>query len=69
VALDSHLTTGEVAASLGVPVWQVRRAADSLGLDIPRAGQYRLIPREFLEGIRLELQRKGFLPETEGARA
>ena len=34
-----------------VPVWKVRRVADQLDADIPRAGNYRLIPRSLLDRI------------------
>jgi hypothetical protein len=52
-----HLTTGQIAEILGVPGWRVRRAVDSLNPDIPRAGLYRLIPREMLGAIQAELRR------------
>lgn len=46
--LDTHLTTGDVARMLGVPVWVVRRRSSSLG-DLPRvASGLRLIPRDRL---------------------
>jgi hypothetical protein len=52
---QSHLTTSEVADLCNAPVWAVRRAVDALGLPIPRAGLYRLVPRELVERIRLYL--------------
>jgi len=53
---DTHLTTGALAAELGVPVWRVRRAVDALGVHCPRAGLYRLIPRALVPRIRALLE-------------
>jgi hypothetical protein len=61
VSKKSHLTTGEIAKAFAVPVWQVRRAVDALGVAVPRAGQYRFVPRELLKRVRLELVRRGYL--------
>lgn len=58
---SSHLTVGQTAKLYGAPDWKVRRIVDSLGADIPRAGQYRLIPRELLGLIAIELQEQGYL--------
>jgi hypothetical protein len=55
VTEKSYLTTTEVAAACGVPVWTARRAIDALGLPIPRAGLYRLLPREWLPLVRRQL--------------
>jgi hypothetical protein len=64
------LTTSEIAKAFAVPVWQVRRAVDALGADVPRAGLYRFVPRELLERVRLELVRRGYLAEAgEGVHA
>jgi hypothetical protein len=52
---DAHLTTGDLAAELGVPVWRVRRAVDALGVECPRAGLYRLISRALIPSIRAAL--------------
>jgi hypothetical protein len=62
----SHLTTGELFEHYGgaVPIWQIRRLIDALGEDIPRAGQYRLVPRAMLARIEDELRRRSLLPET-----
>ena len=57
----THLTVGEVAEIYGVPDWKIRRVVDSLDAEIPRAGLYRLIPRELLGVIAVELQRQGWL--------
>jgi len=51
------LTTGEIAEALGVPVWLARRVVDGLGEDIPRAGLYRLVPRELLPKIKAALMK------------
>ena len=56
---SSHLTVGDVARIYGVPAWQIRRIVDSLDVEIPRAGQYRLIPREQLPEIAIELKKRG----------
>jgi hypothetical protein len=59
----THLTTGESAAHFGVAGWQIRIAVDALDAPIPRAGLYRLIPRELLPAVEAELKRRGYLPE------
>jgi hypothetical protein len=64
----SHLTTGEIAAMLGVPGWAVRRAVDTLGENVPRAGLYRLVPREMLGRVREQLAAAGY-PSEEPANA
>ena len=61
----SHSTVGEIATAYGLPAWKIRRATDALDADIPRAGQYRLIPREQLGALAAELQRRGWLPTAE----
>ncbi len=63
-----HLTVGDVASIFGAPAWKVRRIVDSLPEELPRAGNYRLIPRAMLPTIGSELQRSGHLP-TSGAAA
>ena len=57
--MQTHLTVGEVATLYGVPTWRIRRLVDSLDVDIPRAGRYRLIPRFLLVAIAVELQKAG----------
>lgn len=52
------LTVGAVARLLAQPEYRVRRLVDALGVDIPRAGRYRLIPREMLPRIEEELERR-----------
>lgn len=59
----SHLTVGEVAGIYDVPSWKIRRIVDSLDIEIPRAGLYRLIPRTLLGRIAVELeQRRRIVP-------
>lgn len=66
--MAEHLTVGDVARDNGLPLWKVRTAADSLEIEMPRAGLYRLIPRESLPLVIAELRRRGWLPElTEAA--
>ncbi|MFH1922716.1 MAG: hypothetical protein ABIP48_22865 [Planctomycetota bacterium] len=65
----SHLTVGQVAEIYGVPAWKIRRMVDSLDVEIPRAGLYRLIPRNLLGTITIELQRQGWLPKPEEAQS
>lgn len=64
MVLASHLTTGQVAAFYAVPEWRIRRIVDSLDCDIPRAGLYRMIPREALPAIAAKLHVKA---KTEAA--
>ncbi len=52
------LSVGEIAKIYGAPSWKIRRIVDRLGADIPRAGQYRLIPRSLLPAIGARLQAK-----------
>ena len=66
---SSHLTVGELAAIYGVPAWRIRKIVDSLDVEIQRAGLYRLIPRSALALVGGELQRRGWLPQTEAAHA
>jgi hypothetical protein len=44
-------TIGELAKEHSQPEWRVRKVVDSLGVPIPRAGQYRLIPASLLEEV------------------
>jgi len=52
----SHFTVGELAKLLDEPEWRVRRIVDQIDADIPRAGQYRLVPGEFVGRIQAALQ-------------
>lgn len=54
----SHLTIGDIAEFFGEPDWKIRRIVDALPDDIPRAGRYRLIPRNLLPKIGVILERK-----------
>ena len=63
MTLASHLTTGQVAEFYRVPEWRIRRIVDSLDCDIPRAGLYRMIPREALPAIAAKLHKQ---PTLEG---
>ena len=45
------LTTGQIAEIFRAPEWKVRRIVDRLDVEIPRAGLYRLVPRELLAEI------------------
>jgi hypothetical protein len=65
--VQAHLTVGEVATLYNLPTWKIRRAVDALGDDIPRAGQYRLVPRTLLGKLALELERRGWLRQSEAA--
>ena len=60
----SHLTIGEIASLFNQPAWRVRKCVDSLGIEIPRAGQYRLVPRDLLGRIAVELEHRGRLPAS-----
>jgi len=50
----THLTIGELAALLGRPQWEIRKVVDALG-PVPRAGLYRLVPRDLLPKIKAAL--------------
>ena len=61
------LTTVEVAAELNVPLHRARYAIRTLGIEAPRCGPSRMIPREWLPRIRAALQedrRKRTDPQT-----
>lgn len=62
---ETHLTVGEVATFFQLSDWKIRRVVDSLDAEIPRAGRYRLIPRELLGTVGMELQRRGWLNKPE----
>jgi hypothetical protein len=57
-----HVTVGEIASLYSQPSWRIRRCVDELNVEIPRAGQYRLVPRSLLGRIAVELERRGWLP-------
>ena len=54
--METHLTVGQVAQFFNVPTWRIRRIVDGLNVELPRAGNYRLIPRSLLGQIALKLQ-------------
>lgn len=61
-------TLGDLSRETGVPLWKTRRVADGIGIDLPRAGQYRLVTPDAEQRIRAELERTGWLrPVTEAA--
>ena len=49
--MNLSFTIGELAKRLNEPEWRVRRIVDALGVHIPRAGLYRLVPAELLPQI------------------
>ena len=49
--VQDHLTIGELSDRLGAPEWRTRRAVDSLGVEIPRAGRYRLVPVSLIPAV------------------
>jgi hypothetical protein len=53
-------TTGQIASSFGAPLWLVRQIVDGLGVEIPRAGQYRLIPENLLPRVEMQLESRGY---------
>jgi len=62
VSEQSHFTVGQIARLYDVAEHRVRKIIDELPEEIPRAGRYRLIRRELLGRIAVELQRRGWLP-------
>jgi hypothetical protein len=62
--MADHLTVGEIAELFGLPTWKVRRAVDALDVEIPRAGNYRLVPRNLLGRIAAEIERVGWSQPT-----
>jgi hypothetical protein len=63
-----YLTTGQIAATVGAPPWAVRRAIDGLGVAIPRAGQYRLLPAALLPAVEAALTKRLDGREVDDAR-
>jgi hypothetical protein len=56
------MTVGQVARKLNRPLWQIRRAVDSLPFDVPRFGHYRQIPVAWLPLIVQEIERHDWAP-------
>ena len=63
---NPYLTIGEIATTFDIPPWLARRVVDSVVIDVPRAGQYRLVPRQWLDETANEIVRRGLAP-SEGA--
>ena len=61
--MNHNLTVGTLSRRFGVPGWRLRIVIDELGVEIPRAGGYRLIPESLLPAVEAALQRRGWLPE------
>ena len=60
-----HLTTGEIAETLGTDEWRIRRLYESGTLsEPPRFGGKRAIPRESIPAIVDALRARGWLPES-----
>lgn len=64
MATAQQLSVGDVANLYGVETWKVRRTVDGLGIDVPRIGQYRLIPAALVPAIAADLRKRGWLIET-----
>ena len=64
---QTHSTVGELARFFSAPDWKIRRLVDSLGVEIPRAGGYRLIPRELIPRIAAKLQPSPTVLQNAGA--
>ncbi len=59
------LTIGQLARQLRQPEWKVRRIVDSLGVEIIRAGLYRLVRVSLLPQVEAALQRQSEPCEVE----
>ena len=59
MSLQTHFTIGELEIIYSEPAWKVRRVVDALDVEIPRAGLYRLVPRELIGVIGAKLERHG----------
>ncbi len=55
--MADNLTVGQISELFALPLGRVRRAVDALEIEIPRAGNYRIIPRNLLGKIAAELER------------
>ena len=67
-ATSEHFTVGDLARTFNVPSWKVRAVVDGLGVSVPRAGLYRLIPAPLVPSVEAELRRHGALQKSEAAR-
>lgn len=61
---QKRFTVGQVARLYSTDDWRIRRIVDDLDADLPRAGQYRLIPRAMLGTIAVQLKKRGWLKEV-----
>jgi hypothetical protein len=52
---QSFFTIGQLAEHCHEPEWKIRRVVDSLESEVPRAGQYRLVPCDLLPAINAKL--------------
>lgn len=59
----SHYSTTEAGVLFGLEdkIWAIRRTIDAMDLPVARIGLHRAIPREYLEELRAELIRRGYL--------
>ncbi len=60
-------TIGQFSRQNGYPEWLVRRVVDSLGMPIPRVGQYRALTPEIESQLLAELSRRGVVPSRREA--
>jgi hypothetical protein len=56
----AHQTVGQLAQTLDTDPWRIRRVVDELAPNLPRAGQYRLIPESLLPEIEARLEERGW---------
>jgi hypothetical protein len=54
----TELTIGQIARELREPEWKIRRIVDAIDSELPRVGQYRMIPQHMLPAIRDALETK-----------
>ncbi|MFH1921472.1 MAG: hypothetical protein ABIP48_16525 [Planctomycetota bacterium] len=64
--MAKHFTIGDVARIYNEPEWKIRRIVDALNREVPRAGQYRLIPHDMLPAIGVELERRAQANDARG---
>ncbi len=57
-------TVGQLAERFHEPVWKVRRIVDGLGIAVPRAGNYRLVPECLLGELEKRLRREPVAQEA-----
>ena len=58
------LSVGDISRLLGAEPHQVRRSVDRLGVDVPRVGRYRMVPRQLLPSIAADLRERGHISGT-----